>query len=145
MLLDACHSGEVDKEERSKISAAAAALARNGVKASFARGTEITSNDTATHVGMKNSFELMQALFANIGAGTGSTIIAASGGSQFAYESGDVGNGVFTYCLLQLLNQRRTIKMSELQKIVSERVLEMTNGLQRPAVRNGVLYNDWSL
>ena len=145
MLLDACHSGEVDKEERSRINAAAGALARNGVKASFARGAEVTSNDTTAHVGMNNSFELMQALFANIGAGTGSTIIAASGGSQFAYESGDVGNGVFTYCLLQLLDQRRTIKMSELQKIVSERVLEMTNGLQRPAVRNGVLYNDWSL
>ena len=51
------------------------------------------------HLGLKNSFELMQSLFVNVGKSTGATIISAAAGTQFALERNDLKNEVFTYFL----------------------------------------------
>ena len=42
------------------------------------------------NLGMKNSFELMQSIFVNVGKGTGATIVSAAGGMQYAQERGDL-------------------------------------------------------
>ena len=92
---------------------------------------------------MANSFELMQSIFVNVGKGTGATIISAAGGMQYAQERGDLKNGVFTYSLIEAFNQNQSLKVSELKKKVGERVIELTNGLQKPTSRNETNNYDW--
>jgi len=138
LLIDACHSGEVDKEEGIAMNKTADSL-------SLSKGIIIDQPQQQHHVGLKNSFELMQSLFVNVGKSTGATIISAAAGNQFALERGDLKNGVFTYSLLEAMNQYPTIKISELKKIVGERVEQLTNGMQKPTSRNENVAVDWSL
>ena len=139
MLIDACHSGEVDKEEGIAMQKIADSL---GLSKGIDLGNSAASSQ---HVGLKNSFELMQSLFVNVGKSTGATIISAAAGNQFALERGDLKNGVFTYSLLEAMNKYPTIKISELKKIVGERVEQLTNGMQKPTSRNEAIAVDWEL
>jgi len=43
------------------------------------------------------------------------------------------------------MNKYPSIKISELKKIVGERVEQLTKGLQKPTSRNEVMAVDWSL
>jgi len=94
---------------------------------------------------MSNSYELMQSLFANVSKGTGATIISAAGGMQYAQERGDLKNGVFTYSILEAFNNNKSLKVSELKRIVGERVTALTNGLQKPTSRNETINVDWQV
>jgi len=60
-------------------------------------------------------------------------------------ERGDLKNGVFTYSILEAMNKYPSIKISELRKIVGERVEKLTNGLQKPTSRNEIISSDWEL
>ncbi len=139
MLIDACHSGEVDKEELVHLEAKADSLhlARGGITVAY--------NNGDPHLGMKNSFELMQSIFVNVGRSTGATIISAATGTQLALEQNNLKNGVFTYCILETLNKYSGMKISDLRRIVSARVEELTNGLQKPTSRNENIVVDWNL
>lgn len=139
MLIDACHSGEVDKEEMQKIAAVQAELKGNGV-IDGSKGIKVPAQNK---LGIKNSFELMQELFVNIGRGTGATIISAAAGTQFALERGDLKNGVFTYSVLELINSGKSVSVNELKKYVSKRVSDLTKGLQQPTARNETQQFDW--
>jgi WD40 repeat protein len=136
LLLDACHSGEVDKEELVAINEMEKPVGVKGVLRISYKKPEL---------GLKNSFELMQELFANVNKGTGATIISASGGNQFAYEKSTIANGVFTYSILELMNQQEKVTVGELKEHVGARVLELTNGQQRPTSRSETLEFDWEL
>ncbi len=139
MLIDACHSGEVDKEELVRIDRASdSMLLKKGAKPVVYAGSD-------THLGMKNSFELMQSLFANVSRSTGANVISAAAGTQFALERGDLMNGVFTYAILEAMDKYVSMKISQLNKIVGERVEQLTNGLQKPTSRNENLAVDWNL
>jgi len=140
MFIDACHSGEVDKEELSKIENSKSHLDSNGI---VANKSTIKVTEKKKTLGMKNSFELMQSLFVNVGKGTGATIISAAGGTQYAQERGDLKNGVFTYSVIEAFNNHKTLTVSELKKIVGERVIQLTNGLQKPTSRNETNNYDW--
>ena len=139
LLIDACHSGEVDKEELEKIESFATTASiedgTKGVKPLFTQGSK--------KLGMKNSFELMQQLFVNVGRSTGAIVISAAGGTQFALERGDLKNGVFTYAILEAMKDHPTIKISELKRIVGQRVEDLTKGLQKPTSRNETIAVDW--
>jgi WD40 repeat protein len=137
MLIDACHSGEVDKEEMQRYAQSESKL-DTGVKG--ARKLELNNN---AKLGMKNSFELMQNLFVNVGKSTGATIISAAAGTQFALERSDLKNGVFTYCILEEMKKNIPTTISQLKKIVGEQVEKMTNGLQKPTSRNENVAVDW--
>jgi hypothetical protein len=141
MLIDACHSGEVDKDEAFAMNKTADSLGLIKPK-----GGEVVLVDNGQQVvGLKNSFELMQSLFVNVGKSTGATIISGAAGNQFALEAGDLRNGVFTYAILETINKYPTIKISELKKIVGERVEQLTQGMQKPTSRNETIVADWSL
>lgn len=142
MLIDACHSGEVDKEEKQKMTIAAPALARQGI---HLKGTITESSDTTGTVGLQNSFELMQSLFVNVSKGTGATVISAAGGTEFAQERGAIGNGVFTYSILETMQTKAAVTVKELRNIVGRRVEQMTNGLQKPTSRNETMEYDWTV
>jgi hypothetical protein len=87
----------------------------------------------------------MQSLFVNVGKSTGATVISAAAGTQFALERGDLKNGVFTYSILEAMDKNPALKISELKKIVGERVEQLTNGLQKPTCRNETIAVDWNL
>lgn len=142
LLIDACHSGEVDKEEMITIQNRKRESPTEGIV--MHKGSEEEMVQTKT-VGLQNSFELMQTLFVNIGKGTGTTIISAAGGVQFAQERGDLKNGVFTFSLLEAMKQYQTITVSALKKYVGARVEQLTNGLQKPTTRNELKSFDWNV
>ncbi len=138
MLIDACHSGEVDKEELETINSTSDSL-------KLKRGLKPVAYKNKKHLGLKSSFELMQSLFVNVGKSTGATIISAAAGTQFALERNDLKNGVFTYSILEAMKNNSTMKISELKKIVGERVEKLTNGLQKPTSRNETIAVDWNI
>ena len=139
MLIDACHSGEVDKDERMAMQKMADSLG-------LSKGIIIEENTTQTQrLGLKNSFEMMQSLFVNVGKSTGATIISAAAGNQFALERGDLKNGVFTYSILEAMEKNSSMKISELKKIVGKRVEQLTNGMQKPTSRNETIAVDWEV
>lgn len=138
LLIDACHSGEIDREELLPLQQGADSLG-------LTRGLVKEDTENTPKVGLFNSFELMRELFVNLGAGTGSMVISAAAGNQFALERGDLRNGVFTYTILEALDKFKTLRAAELRRYVSERVSELTRGLQQPTVRNETRARDWSV
>ncbi|TKC05375.1 hypothetical protein FA048_16735 [Pedobacter polaris] len=153
MLIDACHSGEVDKEELQKMNKKETVLATIGIEASAegtkadatGKGVVVKNLSKNSKLGMKNSFELMQDLFANIGKGTGATIISAAGGMQYALEKNSLKNGVFTYSILEYMKETKTVGIKKLKDRVNDRVVELTAGLQQPTSRSENTVIDWAV
>jgi len=136
MLIDACHSGEVDKDDLERL---------NNSPDSLVKGLKPVAYKKEGQLGLVNSFELMQTLFVQVGESTGATVISAAAGTQFALERNDLKNGVFTYAILEAMRTYNGMKVSELKQIVGERVEQLTKGLQKPTSRNENTVADWSL
>jgi hypothetical protein len=100
LLIDACHSGEVDKDDFRQMNEIAGA---KGIVTPKGGETENTSESPT--IGLQNSFQLMQELFVNVQKGSGATIISAAAGDQFALEGGKLENGFFTYAILQYMKE----------------------------------------
>jgi len=133
-----CNGGAAEKEDLGVINAVADSM-------HLTKGTTIVGSKEGKGLGLKNSFELMQNLFVNVGKSTGATIISAAAGTQFALEKNDLQNGVFTYCVLQAMQSYPTMKVSELKKTVTTNVEKITNGLQKPTSRNETIAVDWKV
>jgi len=143
MLIDACHSGEIDKDEFYQAAISNTTQDSNHV---VSKGVILTNtSDGNNKLGLKNSFELMQSLFVNVGKSTGATIISAAAGTEFALEKGDLKNGVFTYCVMEAMDKYPAMKISELKKIVEARVTALTHGMQKPTSRQEAIAVDWDL
>lgn len=147
VFMDACHSGEVDKEEIQSI-AYAPALPSNVKEIKGSRVIEMQL-DTAA-LGLQNSFELMQELFTNLSKGNGASVISAAGGMQYAYEGDKWKNGVFSYSVLKGLiegdadaNGDKKVTVNELQNYVMKQVETLTGGRQKPTARQENLEVDW--
>ncbi|MBL7810958.1 MAG: caspase family protein [Bacteroidetes bacterium] len=133
LLIDACHSGEVDKEEYN-------GWAQNGVVGRKAgRGGTLKGIVDEEKASVS---ALTSDLFADLRKGTGATVIAASGGMEYAMEGGDVENGLFTWCLKEGLklseadaNRDGQVWLSELQEFLVEAVDKKSNGRQKPTAR----------
>lgn len=144
LLIDACHSGEIDKESIEKTED----VVEDASKLTF-KGFE-TYRNRRTVPGLPNAFELMRELFNDYSNGAGVTVISAASGVEFAYESRDWKNGVFTYSIREALNKAKAdvdkdknITLRELQEYVSRRVNELTEGLQNPTTRKENLTSDF--
>lgn len=149
LIMDACNSGEVDKEE-SQLVTAVTDTTNSFVKSRGFKTIQSTSTNKSQGIGLKNSFELMQSMFANIQKGSGAIVISSASGSEFAFESSEWQNGVFTYSLLEGIksmnadaNKDYTITVSELNDYVSKRVKELTQGKQNPTSRKENLLFDY--
>ena len=143
MFLDACHSGEIDKEEVKKN----VITDENGEELIF-RGADISVENKYDI----NSFELSRSLFADMRLNNGSTVVSSAGGAEFAIEGDEWNNGVFTYCLLNGLktksadlNGDKIIMLSELQKYIHQKVVKITDGQQTPTSRVENLKNDFRI
>lgn len=148
LLIDACHSGEIDKDESALV--ADTAVFTEGVKP---RGfKKVVSKTDAPSIGLQNSFELMQQLFSDVSSGSGTIVISSAGGKEFAFESGEWKNGVFTYSLLGGLktysadkNSDKKITVNELKDYVIQKVQELTGGKQTPTSRKENVVNDFKV
>jgi WD40 repeat protein len=146
LFMDACHSGEVDKEET--VVMASAATTEGEIKN---RGFKSVKKKKEG-IGLFDSFELMQVLFADIRKGSGTVVISSASGTEFAFESPEWKNGVFTYALLEGLktgkadiNTDNSIKVSELRDYVIDKVVELTKGKQHPTTRKENLEFDFNV
>ena len=143
MFLDACHSGEIDKDE-----------VIENIVTEEEDGELIFRGNTRT-VSNKydiNSFELSRSLFADMRLNNGSTVVSSAGGAEFAIEGDEWNNGIFTFCLLKGLqdgeadlNNDRVIMLSELQQFVQNEVVKISGGQQTPTSRVENLNNDFRI
>jgi hypothetical protein len=145
LLIDACHSGEIDKDEEAITSTTE--VEEGDVKFRNV-GNSVTQKKS--HLGLQNTSELTKSLFADLRKGTGATVISSAGGMEFAMESSQWKNGLYTYCYINGLqskaadlNKDGVIMLSELQQYVATQVTQLSIGKQQPTSRieNNVL--DW--
>lgn len=139
VLIDACHSGEVDKDETTIASNKAGVQSTDFGKGDAFKRVEKTSN----------SFELMKEFFTDLRRGTGATVISSSSGLYFSFEDAKYQNGIYTYALKLGLegaadaNKDQEITVSELKDFLYEKVKELTDGKQQPNTRQENLEYDY--
>jgi hypothetical protein len=146
LLMDTCHSGELDKEE---IQAGQSEKQPEGeVKVATRSGLE---RKLSPRVGLVNSYQLLRERFVDLRRGTGAVVIAAAGGTEYSVESAAWKNGVFTYALLRGLrgeaNQGRDahVRVSKLRDFVEQEVRRLTADRQSPTVRRENLEFDFAV
>jgi len=142
LLIDACHSGEIDKENvqfNFGSSMAAKPLGRSSIRKVQGK----------TQLG--NTVKLMETYFTDVSKDLGVNIISAAAGEEYALESSEWNNGVFSYSFMQALfdkkadsNYDKKITQTELRKYMQQRVQELTNGKQQPTSRSVNASYDWA-
>ena len=153
LLIDACHSGALDKEEllagNTKLEYNSDTTSVNGTAP---RGVIKLSQGAAE---TNNSFQVMQNLFADLNGTTGTVVISAAGGMEYALESPQWNNGVFTYCVRKGIAEKAAdsdggnddgkVSVQELQQYVGKKVSELTRGKQQPTSRRENVDFEWFL
>lgn len=133
LIFDTCHGGEIDKEE----------LVQNESdntseeEVLFRASKSFKYNDQQSHAGA-----LSKEFFGDFRKGVGATVIASSGGTEYAAESTTYQNGIFTYFLKKALEEDKAdlnadnlITVNELRIYLNEEVRKATNGNQNPGTR----------
>jgi len=143
LFMDACNSGEVDKEEIALVDNTN--IGAYGVKT---RGFKQVVDKEG--IGLDNSFELMQTMFNDLRKGNGAVVLSSASGKEFAYESTEWKNGVFTYALIEGLKTKKAdlnkdtkISVSELKEYLIQRVIDLSGGKQHPISRKENLEFDF--
>lgn len=136
LIMDTCHSGELDKEE---VESSKNEDVRLGDVEFRAVGAGVRQKEG---FGFENAGELMETMFVDVRKGTGATVISSAGGAEFAMESAEWKNGLFTYCLLNGLTSKAAdenhdgeIHVSELRSYVYDQVTQLSGGKQKPTAR----------
>lgn len=145
ILMDACHSGELDKENTT--------VSETQVKTDgHVRFRSFSTKVQTKQIGLQNSFELMKEMFVDLRRSSGATVISSAGGAEYALEGDAWKNGVFTYSLLDGLrnkdadaNKDGSVMISELQNYLNNKVSELTKGRQKPTFRAENVANDWRI
>ncbi len=137
ILLDACHSGEVDVDEVDANSSFSN-LSNETSNIKAARGAK----PIATKKTLNDITSFSKNLFADLRRGNGTNVISSAGGLELAFEGDQWNNGLFTYSLLHGLksgeadiNRDGQVMLSELQEYTFKRVSNLSNGLQTPTFR----------
>lgn len=141
LLLDTCHSGELNRESLLTPSPA-------GGRGIVVRA--ITQRrDAFRDVGLTDSFDLLQEYFAELRRGSGALVIVASSGASYALESDERRNGLFTFSVLEGISGQADqdldgqITVSELRDYVGETVKRYTGGRQMPTTRRDSIEFDF--
>jgi hypothetical protein len=147
LLIDACNSGEVDKENN-----LTEIIKPATISSSSFSGKGVTGDDDQENKARyKNSLEIMNDLFADVSRTNGAVIISAAGGREYAFEDAKWDNGVFTYCIKKALLEKLAdtnddgISVNELRQYVSEQVFKLTDGRQHPTTRQENVEIDWQI
>jgi hypothetical protein len=143
LLVDACHSGEVDKDElietTDRLIREKNGAVRTVVTQSF---NQVHHNVFGSGLMDRQSYELMQDLFLGRGSDTGAQVVVATAGDSYAIESAEWKNGFFTYALLNGLkqasadlNKDNNVSIDELVTYLKTEVKSMSEGKQMPRFR----------
>jgi hypothetical protein len=97
--------------------------------------------------------ERLQGMFVDLRRGSGSTVLTSSAGAEYALESSEQKNGLFTYAVLEALDGNEgsdidkdgRIQMSELGEYVKKRVALLTNSKQSPNTRRINIEGDFPI
>ena len=151
LLIDTCHSGEVDKEESELV--VSNTSGEGTVTSRSFRGVKVANKKgDGPSLGLQNSAELVQELFADLRRGSGAMVISSAGGAEYAYEAEEWSNGVFTFAVLEGLSKKKAdenqdgeIRVSELRDYVTNRVQSLTQGKQTPTSRRENLEYDFRI
>ena len=144
LLMDTCHSGELDKDNVELVRADQ--KPEDAVKVRAFRGLTRVS----PRVGLGNSYQLLEEIFADLRRGTGAVAISSAGGAEYALESATWKNGVFTHALLRGLKGEADrdkdghVQVSELRDFVEQEVQRLTAGRQSPTARRENLVVDFT-
>jgi hypothetical protein len=137
ILLDTCHSGMIGEKEEALMASADFKLP-DGVRSIKQRGMIVSKAEELTS-GAKQRF--IEELFLLPGTHRGVNIIGASGGAEYALESGQWNNGVFTASVIEGLRDKKAdwdkdedVIVSELRDYLGQRVPELTGNAQKPSV-----------
>ncbi|WP_375753702.1 caspase family protein [Vibrio sp. HN007] len=146
LLLDTCHSGEVND-----LALAANRPVAEGV---ISRGFNVKKRKSKgeSKDNLKQSYQLLQSAFVDLRASTGAVIISAAGGLEYALEESRYKNGVFTSSVLKGLAEQKAdsngdgvITTSELRDYTYSEVTRLTGGAQTPTTRSYNLDVDFAL
>ena len=137
LFIDTCHSGELDKDD---VKEGTEQNNEDGELIFRHAGKIVEIKDNP--FGLKNTNELMKSIFTDLRKGTGATVISSSGGAEYSIEGGQYKNGLFTYCMIQGLQDKKADKdkdgkvtVAELQTYVSAEVKKLSGGIQTPTSR----------
>ncbi|HOJ29958.1 MAG TPA: hypothetical protein PL059_12875 [Spirochaetota bacterium] len=82
----------------------------------------------------------------------GAIVISSAGGEEYAYESAQWKNGVFTFSVIEGLTMKKAdrnkdgiITISELMSYVANRTRELTGGRQNPTSRKENVEMDFKI
>jgi len=159
MFIDACHSGALDKEEllafeKSKKKKTTSTTDDKINVTGIASRSTIKIKNKQSKISTNSSFELMQRTFSDLSGSNGAVIVSAAGGMEYAFESAEWNNGVFTLAIREGLflkyadtylggNKDGKISVEELVKYVNERVAYLTNEKQKPTQRRENIDFNW--
>ncbi|OAI56398.1 hypothetical protein AYO49_04440 [Verrucomicrobiaceae bacterium SCGC AG-212-N21] len=145
LLVDSCHSGELDDEQTAALRAKhASKLAAKGVVLRDVARKGAASPATEGQAVRRAASEV----FLDLRRTTGATVLCASGGLEFAMEDSEQKNGLFTHALLKVMRQTASnldteLPSSALVRSVAAIVQELTEGTQHPEARFTNLATDF--
>ncbi|MCB1645943.1 MAG: caspase family protein [Pseudomonadales bacterium] len=161
LFIDTCHSGEADasswqefsNSSQNPISVTARNVDWRGISFESVGPTDLPAPSApVSSRGTDDSFSLMKELFLDTRRGSGTNILTSAAGFEFAMESDEWRNGVFTFALLKTLNTPSAdtdldgvLQISELQSFSAELVTGLTGGYQTPTYRQVNRYNDFPI
>ncbi|MGV6860132.1 MAG: caspase family protein [Putridiphycobacter sp.] len=156
LIMDTCHSGELDKEEIEQ--GPAPEVDDSDLKF---RGTSIGVVKKEA-LGFENTIELVEDVFSDTRKGSGAIVISSAGGAEYAIESDEWQNGLFTYAFIkgfemESKNQYQqsifnadydkngSVEVSEIRKYVYEVVKEKSGNKQKPSSREENIDQDYPI
>lgn len=151
LLMDTCQAGSVDATLLEAIDRGEAGLP-DTITVAASEGLRAAARAITPESRIEGQ-RFVEELFRDLRKGTGATVISASGGLEFALEADDWNNGVFTYAVIDAIddpgahdgNGDGILRASELVAAVSETVSELTGGIQNPTARSVNLAVDFPL
>lgn len=139
LVMDTCHSGELDKDE---LEDGPAVEVEQGDVRFRSAGAGVRKKEG---IGADNFSKVTEDLFSDLRKGSGATVISSAGGAEYAMESDQWKNGLFTYVFLKGLtdNNDSQVYLSEIRAYVNQKVPELSNGKQIPTAREENISRDY--
>ncbi len=156
LIMDTCHSGELDKEE---IEVGPEPDVDEGDIEFRGAGIAVREKEG---FGFENSLDLVSDIFSDTRKGSGAIVISSAGGAEYAMESNDWKNGLFTYAFLKGFvkdskniyhqnkynadyNNNGLVEVSEIRKYVYILVKELSGQKQKPSSREDNIEQDYAI
>ena len=139
LIMDTCHTGELDEDD-----------IEEGQDPEIEEG-DVQFRGVASNIrkkegiGLDNSRKYAEGLFSDISKGTGATVISSAGGAEYAMESDQWKNGLFTYVFIKGLSEKveGDVYLSEIKAYVNKQVRELSNEKQIPTAREENINMDY--